>query len=200
MRMTERTRDALTSSDLVEGWRRAGVEEGMAVIAHSSLSIIGSIDGGAATVIGSLRTALGPAGTLVTPTFTWQVTGPDPDHIGVPNSTVIKWRATAPSFPPPVCNPPAWALCLRPCVPSPGACAALTRKYPSLPSAHGPPTSLATRLSDSRPAAPRPSAVCTTSRATSSWSASATTVIRSRRDAGTEPAPEGPSLPTGPRR
>ncbi|MFB6506720.1 MULTISPECIES: aminoglycoside N(3)-acetyltransferase [unclassified Streptomyces] len=100
MRMTEPRTDGLTSTDLVEGWRRAGVREGMSVIVHSSLSSIGRVDGGAAAVIGSLRTLLGPTGTLVTPTFTWQVTDPDPDRVGIPDAALIERRAAVPTFHP----------------------------------------------------------------------------------------------------
>lgn len=100
MPMTEPRTGELTSTDLVEGWRKVGVREGMSVIVHSSLSSIGRVDGGAATVIGSLRTILGPAGTLVAPTFTWQVTDPDPDHVGVPDAAVIERRAAVPTFHP----------------------------------------------------------------------------------------------------
>ncbi|MFE7403799.1 AAC(3) family N-acetyltransferase [Streptomyces sp. NPDC057557] len=78
MRMTEPRTDGLTNTDLVEGWRKVGVQEGMSVIVHSSLSSIGRVDGGAATVIGSLRTVLGPTGTLVTPTFTCRSPIPTP--------------------------------------------------------------------------------------------------------------------------
>lgn len=100
MRTTEPRTGGLTSTDLVEGWRRTGVREGMSVIVHSSLSSIGRVDGGAATVIDSLRTVLGPAGTLVTPAFTWQVTDPDHGHTGVPDAAVIERRAAVPTFRP----------------------------------------------------------------------------------------------------
>lgn len=100
MRTTEPRADGLTDTELVEGWREVGVREGMSVIVHSSLSSVGRIDGGAATVIGSLRTVLGPAGTLVAPTFTWQVADPDHGHVGIPDATVIERRAAVPTFHP----------------------------------------------------------------------------------------------------
>ncbi|SCK25827.1 aminoglycoside 3-N-acetyltransferase [Streptomyces sp. LamerLS-316] len=100
MPTTKPRTSGLTSADLVEGWRRVGVEEGMAVLVHSSLSSLGRVDGGAVTVIDSLRTALGHAGTLVAPTFTWQVTDPDADHVGVPDAAVNERRAAVPTFHP----------------------------------------------------------------------------------------------------
>ncbi|WP_433204026.1 aminoglycoside N(3)-acetyltransferase [Nocardia sp. CA-107356] len=98
--MTQPRPNGLTHTELMKGWRRAGVREGMSVIMHSSLSSIGRVDGGAATVIACLRSALGPAGTLVTPTFTWQVADPNLDHAGVPDSAVIERRAAVPTFHP----------------------------------------------------------------------------------------------------
>ncbi|MFE0102435.1 aminoglycoside N(3)-acetyltransferase [Streptomyces sp. NPDC059009] len=100
MRTTEPRGAVLTRGDLVEGWRRAGVTEGMDLIVHSSLSSLGRVEGGAATVVDSLRTALGPTGTLVTPAFTWQVADPDPGHVGVPDAGVRERRAAVPLFHP----------------------------------------------------------------------------------------------------
>ncbi|MFE2871118.1 aminoglycoside N(3)-acetyltransferase [Embleya sp. NPDC059259] len=100
MRITEPQTGELTYTDLMEGWRKVGVRDGMSVIVHSSLSSIGRVDGGAATVVDSLRAALGPAGTLLAPTFTWQVADPDPDHVGIPDAAVIERRAAVPVFHP----------------------------------------------------------------------------------------------------
>ncbi|WP_329541056.1 aminoglycoside N(3)-acetyltransferase [Streptomyces sp. NBC_01358] len=97
---TTQSRIGLTTADLVEGWRKAGVQESMALIVHASLSSLGPVDGGAATVVESLRTAVGPTGTLVTPTFTWQVADPDPDHVGVPDAAVKARRAAVSAFHP----------------------------------------------------------------------------------------------------
>ncbi|MEV3858208.1 AAC(3) family N-acetyltransferase [Streptomyces sp. NPDC050095] len=72
----------------------------MSVIVHASLGSLGRVDGGAATVVDSLRTVLGPTGTLVVPTFTWQVTDPDPDHLGMPDPGVIARREAVPTFHP----------------------------------------------------------------------------------------------------
>jgi aminoglycoside 3-N-acetyltransferase len=46
---------------------RLGVRPGSVLIVHSSYKSLGSVDGGAATVVAALRQALGPEGTLVMP-------------------------------------------------------------------------------------------------------------------------------------
>ncbi|GIG56384.1 AAC(3) family N-acetyltransferase [Longispora fulva] len=98
-RRTPRT-DGLTVSDLVEGWRAVGIRAGMALIVHSSLSSLGHVTGGAGTVVASLRAALGPAGTLVTPAFTEQVRDPAGDHPGASGDMVVALRARVPVFHP----------------------------------------------------------------------------------------------------
>ncbi|MCX5409097.1 AAC(3) family N-acetyltransferase [Streptomyces sp. NBC_00335] len=86
--------------ELVAGWRAAGVGEGMALMVHASLSALGRVDGGAATVVASLREAVGPAGTVAVPAFTWEVADPDPEHVGVPDAAVAARRAAVPLFHP----------------------------------------------------------------------------------------------------
>lgn len=98
MHTTGPTSSPLTLDDLTEGWRAAGLETGMDVIVHASLSSLGPVEGGAATVVDSLRGVLGAAGTLVVPTFTWQVADPDPDHVGVPDGRVRERRDAVPTF------------------------------------------------------------------------------------------------------
>ncbi|MBX9623570.1 MAG: AAC(3) family N-acetyltransferase, partial [Gemmataceae bacterium] len=51
---------------------RLGVRPGGVLIVHSSLSAVGYVPGGPAAVIGALADAVGPAGTLVLPTHTWE--------------------------------------------------------------------------------------------------------------------------------
>ncbi|MFJ3220074.1 aminoglycoside N(3)-acetyltransferase [Kitasatospora sp. NPDC086801] len=89
----------LSTADLVEGWRRVGVREGMAMIVHSSLSSLGRVDGGAAAVVASLREAVGPGGTVAVPTFTTDVVSdPAPEHTGLPSPEVAERRAAVPLF------------------------------------------------------------------------------------------------------
>ena len=58
---------ATISADL----RALGLAEGMNVVVHSSLSSLGWVEGGADAVIDALLAAIGKAGTLVMPTFTF---------------------------------------------------------------------------------------------------------------------------------
>ena len=63
--------DAVTSNDLVEGFREVGLKPGDVVLAHSAMRTFGPIDGGADAVIDALLEVIGPRGTLVVPTFTF---------------------------------------------------------------------------------------------------------------------------------
>ncbi|HEV7188388.1 MAG TPA: AAC(3) family N-acetyltransferase [Blastococcus sp.] len=94
-----------TVGDLAEGWRRAGVETGTHVVVHSSLSSLGPVRGGAATVVESLRRAVGADGTIVVPTFTPQTADPDPGWRGVPDAPVLSRRAAVPVFTPDLPSP-----------------------------------------------------------------------------------------------
>ena len=57
--------------DLEQALRAVGLAAGDVVLAHSSLSAFGWVEGGADTVLDALLSVLGPQGTLVLPTFTW---------------------------------------------------------------------------------------------------------------------------------
>ncbi|WP_228717595.1 aminoglycoside N(3)-acetyltransferase [Allosaccharopolyspora coralli] len=70
----------------------------MVLMVHSSLSSLGHVRGGAATVVRSLRGAVGPAGTVVVPTLTPHVADPAPECVGVPSATVQAQRASVPLF------------------------------------------------------------------------------------------------------
>jgi len=52
-----------------------GVQSGRVLLVHSSLSSLGVVAGGAETVIGALLAVLGPEGTLVMPSHTWDRPG-----------------------------------------------------------------------------------------------------------------------------
>ena len=61
---------ALTSREIRAGLCGLGVEEGDALVVHSSLSSFGHVEGGADAVVDALLDAVGPSGTLAVPTFT----------------------------------------------------------------------------------------------------------------------------------
>ncbi|MFD8780787.1 aminoglycoside N(3)-acetyltransferase [Kitasatospora sp. NPDC059599] len=97
--MTAPGTTTLTTADLVEGWRRVGVREGMALMVHSSLSGLGRVEGGAAAVVASLREAVGPGGTVAAPTFTTDtVRDPAPGRAGPPTAEIAELRSAVPLF------------------------------------------------------------------------------------------------------
>lgn len=59
----------VTKADLVAGLRDLGLEPGMGVMVHSSLSSFGHVVGGPASVVQALMTIVTPDGTLMMPTF-----------------------------------------------------------------------------------------------------------------------------------
>ena len=59
----------LTLEQLVDGFKKLGVEEGDTLLVHSSYKSFGEVDGGPQTVISALEAALGAKGTLIMPTF-----------------------------------------------------------------------------------------------------------------------------------
>ncbi|SFR23866.1 aminoglycoside 3-N-acetyltransferase [Lentzea waywayandensis] len=72
---------------------------GATIVAHSSLSAFGEVDGGAETVLRALRKCVGKTGTVVVPAFTGDViTDPHPDcrTAGVPEIEAA--RARVPLF------------------------------------------------------------------------------------------------------
>ncbi|MFE3864857.1 aminoglycoside N(3)-acetyltransferase [Streptomyces goshikiensis] len=95
----------LTATELTEGWHELGIQAGMTLIMHSSLSSLGWVEGGATTVVDSLRTALGPSGTLTVPTYTLRVGEQSPTYraphlVGFPNPVTHERRTTGPVFHP----------------------------------------------------------------------------------------------------
>ena len=59
----------ITAADFVRGLHQLGVERGMALEVHCSLSQFGYLDGGADTVIDTLMQAVGDDGAIVMPSF-----------------------------------------------------------------------------------------------------------------------------------
>ncbi len=65
-----------TVTSLVADLRALGVEQGMTVMVHSSLSRLGYVSGGAHAVVIALLQALGEAGTLAMPTHSGDLSDP----------------------------------------------------------------------------------------------------------------------------
>lgn len=65
----EKNNTGVTKEMLVTDLKKIGIGVGDSVLVHSSLSKIGFVPGGAATVIDALLEAVGPQGTLLFPTF-----------------------------------------------------------------------------------------------------------------------------------
>jgi aminoglycoside 3-N-acetyltransferase len=61
---------AITQADIVRGLRDLGLRAGCTILAHSSLSSFGEVEGGADTVIDALLEAVGQSGTVLVPTLT----------------------------------------------------------------------------------------------------------------------------------
>jgi len=74
---------ALKRQDIAAGFRNLGLGSGDSVLAHTSLSNFGAVEGGADAVIDGLLDALGPNGTLLVPTLTGHeaLSPTNPPHI-----------------------------------------------------------------------------------------------------------------------
>ncbi len=66
----------ITPDDLCRELRALGLDAGAALVVHVALGQIGRVAGGAASVIQALMAVLTPAGTLVMPTFSGQLSDP----------------------------------------------------------------------------------------------------------------------------
>ncbi|MCA9896800.1 MAG: AAC(3) family N-acetyltransferase [Anaerolineales bacterium] len=90
-----------TKDILVEHLRALGVQPGMTVLVHSSMSKIGYVPGGAVAVIQALQEALTGAGTLVMPTFSTDYSDPAPwQHPPAPEEWHQIIRDSMPAFDP----------------------------------------------------------------------------------------------------
>ena len=63
------SKSRVTNADLVTGLHSLGLEAGMGVMVHSSLSSFGHVDGGPTTVVTALMSVLTLEGTLLMPSF-----------------------------------------------------------------------------------------------------------------------------------
>ncbi|MDE1822357.1 MAG: AAC(3) family N-acetyltransferase [Euryarchaeota archaeon] len=91
----------VTRARLVADLLRLGVRPGMDVLVHSSMSALGWVVGGAQTVLEALEEAVGPAGTLMMPAYSYSLPEPsrwtDPP---VPESWWDPIRRNVPPFDP----------------------------------------------------------------------------------------------------
>lgn len=70
-------RKIVLKEDLIRGFRKLGLKNGQAVMAHTSLSSLGFVCGGAQIVIESLLECVGEEGTIMMPTQSWKNLDPE---------------------------------------------------------------------------------------------------------------------------
>lgn len=134
-RIIARTPEPRTRLSLAADLRALGVQPGMVLFVHSSLSALGWVNGDEVAVIQALIDALGDAGTLVMPSFAGACTDPaNWRNPPVPPAWVQTIRDTMPTFDP--AYTPTWKL---------GRIAELFRIWPGVQRSLHPYTSFAAR-------------------------------------------------------
>lgn len=99
--LIDSTPEPRTRASIASDLRRLGLTSGSTVLAHSSLSSIGWVSGGAVTVIQSLLDVIGEDGTIVMPAHTGNNTDPaEWAHPPVPAGWHQLIRDTTPAFDP----------------------------------------------------------------------------------------------------
>lgn len=73
----DKSRAMLTKADFIEGFRELGIKKGASVFAHTSLSSLGYVCGGAQTVIEALLDTVGKEGTIMMPSQSWKNLDPE---------------------------------------------------------------------------------------------------------------------------
>lgn len=97
----ERSPRPVTAAQLAADLRAAGLPVGGTVIAHTAMSRLGWVPGGAQAVVDGLTEALGPDGTLVMPTQSGQLSDPASwANPPVPESWWEEIRAAFPAYDP----------------------------------------------------------------------------------------------------
>jgi len=100
--VVQRTQNGpITVRSLERDLEQLGIEPGMTVLCHASLSALGWVCGGPVAVILALERMLNKTGTLVMPTHSTQLT--DPSQWGAPSVPEAWWpsiRASMPAFDP----------------------------------------------------------------------------------------------------
>lgn len=72
-----RKREIVLKNDIVKALKDVGLEKGMSVMVHTSLSSLGFVCGGAQIVIESLIECVGEEGTIMMPTQSWKNLDPE---------------------------------------------------------------------------------------------------------------------------
>lgn len=95
------TPEPRTRESLASGLSRLGVTPGMTLLVHCALSRLGWVSGGAQTVVRALLDAVGPAGTVVMPAQSSQLSDPaNWQAPAVPPAWIATIQATLPPFDP----------------------------------------------------------------------------------------------------
>lgn len=99
--VVQKTKAPTTIESLQADFRALGIEEGMVLLVHSSLSKMGWVCGGSIAVIIALQKVLGETGTLVMPSFSTYMGDPSNwDNPPVPKSWWSTIRETMPGYAP----------------------------------------------------------------------------------------------------
>ncbi len=96
-----RARTPATVASLSQDLSRLGVQPGMTLLVHASLSAMGYVVSGAESAVLALEAALGPQGTLVMPTFTGHLSEPSRwQHPPIPSEWWETVRERMPAYDP----------------------------------------------------------------------------------------------------
>ena len=99
--VVEKSRQPATTESLKEDLVGLGVEAGMMILVHSSLSSIGWVCGGPVAVIQALEEVIGPESTLVMPTHSTSLTDPNNwRNPPIPKEWWQVFRDSVPAFQP----------------------------------------------------------------------------------------------------
>lgn len=99
--LIEKTPTPRTRQSLLNDLRESGVEKGMTLIVHTSLSSLGWVNGGEVAVIQSLMDAVSDEGTIVMPSQTVEISDPaEWENPPVPEAWWEEIRQTMPVYDP----------------------------------------------------------------------------------------------------